>query len=67
MDDGVLRRHATGDRLPMTGFYAFGFPRFLRIESPRISMSVNENQRSVHRQCGIAYLFVPPRDRQLRG
>jgi hypothetical protein len=49
--------------------YAFGFPRFLRIESPRISMLVGVVDQPVEDaigQSGIANLFVPARDWQLR-
>src|SRR6266513_201801 len=49
--------------------YAFGFPRFLRIESPRISMRwavVDQPVEDAIGQSGIANLFVPARDWQLR-
>ena len=41
LNNGVLGRYLTKGRLPLAhegDHFAFGFPRFLRIESPRISM-----------------------------
>ena len=49
--------------------YAFGFPRFLRIESPAHLNAVGVVDQPVEDaigQSGIANLFVPARDWQLR-
>jgi hypothetical protein len=52
------------------GHFAFGFPRFLRMESPphlNAMGVVHEPVEDAVGQCGIGDLLVPARDRQLRG
>ena len=62
---------ASGTPLPQfEALYGAAFPRFLRMESPRISMRwalCTRRSRMPFGQRGIADPFVPARDRQLRG
>ena len=70
--DGVTGSYLTKGRLLLAhegDHFAFGLPRFLRIAPPHLDAMgvVHDPVEGAIGQRGIAYLFVPPRDRQLRG